>query len=144
MGEWTPSPKSHTCIASEGSRVQGNSGVVVAVPVMAEAMSPRALTPGSTHAYSTQKGAMISLAHEVRKTSRYIGMMPFVVYAYLRSVRVAIFFVDRLVDIVAEYAPFLSERGTKVHPPSTAILCRCMVFHYKGTHHRVVRRLRSD
>ena len=72
-------------------------------------MSPRALTPCSTHAYATQKGAMLALAHEVRNTSRYIGMMPFVVYAYLRSVRVGIFFVDRLVDIVAEYAPFLSE-----------------------------------
>ena len=85
-------------------------------------MSPCALTPGSTHAYVAQTCAMIALAHEVRKTSRYIGMTPFVVYAYLRSVRVAIFFVDRLVDIVAEYAPFLCERCTKFDPPSTAIL----------------------
>ena len=144
MGEWTPSPKSRTSIAGEGSRFQRVSSMAVAVPVKAEAMSPRALTPGSTHAYSTQKRAMISLAHEVRKTSRYIGMMPFVVYAYLRRVRVAIFFVDRLVDIVAEYAPFLTERCTEVHSPCTAIFCRCMVFQYKGTHQRVVRRLRSD
>ena len=109
MGDWRPSPKSQGSIASEGPRIEGDSGMATAVPVKAESMSPRALTPESAHAYATQKDAMLAIAHEVRKTSRYIGMMHFVVCAYLRSVRVAIFFVDRLVDIVAEYAPFLCE-----------------------------------
>jgi hypothetical protein len=97
MGDWTPSPKSQATIASAGFRVEGDSDMAAAVPVKAEAMSPCALTTGSAHAYATQKHATIALAHEVRKTGRYIGMMHFVVYAYLRSVRVAIFFVDRLV-----------------------------------------------
>ena len=70
MGDWTPSPKSQTSIASEGSRVQGDSGMAVAVPGKTEAMSPCPLADGSTHAYATQKYAMIALAHEVRKTSR--------------------------------------------------------------------------
>jgi hypothetical protein len=132
MGDWTPSPKSQATIASAGFRVEGDSDMAAAVPVQAEAMSPCALTTGSAHAYATQKHAMIELAHEVRQHRSLQRLMPFVVYAYLRGVRVVVFFVDRLVDIVAEYAPFLSGRCAKVDPPSTAILCRCMVFDYEG------------
>ena len=71
-------------------------------------------------------------------------MSPFVVYAYLRRVRVHIFFVDRLVDIVAEYSPFLCDHCTEGMPQRTAVFCRRIVFEHNGAGHRVVRRLRSD
>ena len=107
-------------------------------------MSPCVLTLDRARAYATQKDAMLALAREVRKTSRYIGMTPFVVYAYLRCVRIAIFFVDRLTDMVEEYAPLLCELCAKSDTPATANFCRRMSFAYNGTRHRVVRRLRSD
>ena len=88
--------------------------------------------------------AMRALARDVRKTARYIGMLPFVMYAYLRRVRVHIFFVDRTVDVVAEYAPFLRDVCAEGTPQPTAVFCRCMNFEYNGSKHRVVRRLRSD
>ena len=55
-----------------------------------------------------------------------------------------IFFVDRLVDIVAEYAPLMCGRCLKTVPQRVAVFCRCMFFQYGGADHRVVRRLRSD
>ena len=88
--------------------------------------------------------ATIALARESRKTSRYIGMMPFVVYAYLRRAHVHILFVDRVVDILEEYAPLLCDRCAKAKPLATAVFCRRMIFKCNGTRHHVAQRLRSD
>ena len=66
---------------------------------------------------ASRESVMRDLARDVRKTPRYIGPLPFLIYACLRQVRLHIFYVDRLVDIVAEYVRALLVRAL---PPDSA------------------------
>ena len=144
MHEWTPSPKSQgspPIVAPPGG---SDTAIARSAAVKKDTRSPCAQHGGPADEFGTRVVAMLALAREFRKTCRYIGMLPFVMYAYLRHVRVHIFFVDRVVDTVEEYALFLCARCAEGKPQATAVFCRCMVFDYNGSRHRVVRRLRSD
>ena len=90
-------------VNDEGTVLAGSPPASV-VKMEIELPSPR--RDGALVEVQRRAVAMHALAREVRKTSRYIGMLPFIMSAYLRRVCVHIFFVDRTVDVVAEYAPF--------------------------------------
>ena len=68
------------------------------------------------------------LAREIRKQTHYIGFFPLVVHAALRDVRVHVFVVARIVDLLAEYAPMLPPPCAEMHPLAVVVFCRCLAF----------------
>ena len=141
MLDWTPSPKGDARSNDAASPMQWELSSEF---VHEDTLSLAAPAAAPDPEVAARVSAMRALAREVRKTSRYIGLLPFLMYAFLREVRVHVFFVHGLVDIVAEYAPFLCGRCLETVPRRVAVFCRCMSFQYGGADHRVVRRLRSE
>ena len=78
MLEWTPSPQSHSSSNAAASTMQPEL-CSAAAPEKTHSLVALAVAPDADLA--ARESAMRGLARDVRKTSRYIGLLPFLIYA---------------------------------------------------------------